>query len=1426
MSLSLRDCLFFGPALPEPFVKFELEQQLTKRKLLPAAAGKPGKELQQRWEVYRRKLRALGPQAGPIRVRHHVLEPLLPLLGYDELVADGEVATREGLESGGLVLRGSQGNLRVWPHAAGTDLDAPARRGRAYRFSPARVAQRVLLAKSERAGLLTDGLELRLLVCDPARPDSQVVFRLDRVGGWRGEHRVPDSFRLLLALASPQGLASLPGLTEAARLNQSQVTKDLRRQARLAIEGFAQEVLDHPANAERLRACGAPHDLARELWRESLVLIYRLLFILKLESSPDPARAFSFASTTLWRNTYSPNTALARYVRLVLDQGAETGRALEDGLRALFRMFARPEGLRSSELKVSALGGQLFGEGAIELLDGLAWGEHAVAKLLDRLLWTPGGTKGERQRVHYGALDVEDLGRVYEALLELEPGIAAAPMCRLRRAKLEVVLPAAQGEAYRATSAATSTGTAADELDDPAEDDAEDDDEAPKRAGKTKVQWIEDIPAGAFYLRVGLGRKASGSYYTPHPFVRFLVQETLGPLVDERSPTENPQPGELLALKLLDPAMGSGHFLVEACRFLGDKLYEACRACDERALECEATAAKETDEAARARILVRATQYRQRVVDLPDPNDELVDYLPSRAPEGEESGLSQTKAEALCRRLVAVHCLYGVDKNPLAVELAKLTLWLESYAEGLPLTFLDHRLICGDSLTGPFFEQLLTYPGSGAPLDGLFAATLRERLTERLHRVLEHSAALDASVGKDVADLEHKRAAKQKLDEDLAPFIELARLWAGGVMLGPKGGCDDAAYERALTALVEGRATDAADDVALARMAEPAHDAVPYDLVFPSAFWLRGESGWQRGGFDVVLGNPPWDAMQPLAKEFYAAYDLRVYEAPTRRERAAVEQRLASDAGVKAAYSTYVGSIEQAKRLAVRSYEHVNRAAGGAPSGAVMDSWQLFAERGIRLLREGGLVGWVVPSAFHANQSATGIRDLYLHRATLRTCFSFENRNKLFDIDSRFKFATVVARRDVQGTRAFPCAFYLHDLEWLFEERDALRYTREFVESTGGAYLSFLELKSGLDADVAQFMYSDSDSLGEILHEGRIRFGEELHMSKCSHLFTPARGIHSTSDVRQFVTHRRLLNDGYLPLHEGKTFHQYDDRWGDPPRYVVALEAIRDKASWWKPAQYYRLAFRDIARSTDERTGIFCMLPPGFVFGNKAPCERTPERRHAASALTLLAVANAFCFDFLLRTKVAATVNLFILESIPVPSEALAGVRSHFLAHAALRLTCNHEGYDALWVEQLGDVWRERGAARSYPVLADPGDRWALRAAIDAVVAQAYGLSREQYAHVLSGFSHSSYPDAPQLCLGAFDELGRIGLEAFCREHDPYADMPLNDALPQPVIDLSATVALPDEPRTKKSSGQLSLGWADAPAQSGRRAGRRGAEDA
>jgi hypothetical protein len=1456
VALLLPDCSFFGPALPEPFVKFELERLLRARDLLPDTRGESARILLADWEAYRRKLRALGEQGGERRVAGHVLEPLTAPLGYGDLIRAEEVVTREGPEDGGWVLTASDGSrLRAWAVAVGTDLDAPTRRGRAYRFSPARVVQRVLQAAGERVGLLTDGEELRVLLAHPARPDSHIAVRLDRSGGWRAAREIPYSYRLLLALASPAGVRAVPELVEAARLAQATVTAKLRLQARLAVEAFVQEVLDHPENAAAFAGHRDPQALARTLWSEGLVLVYRLLFVLKLESSADPARAFSFAATSLWRNTFSPNTALAPFARRVLDQGVETGGMLEQGLRTLFRLFV--EGLRSSELRVSPLGGALFGPAAIPTLNGLAWGERAVARLLDHLLWTPGDGRAERERVHYGTLDVEDLGRVYEALLELEPGIATEPMARLRRAKLEVVLPAARALPYRAGPEAAGAPEALSGE----EEEAEDDGSPGCAAGATRVRFVEDIPAGRFYVRVGLGRKATGSYYTPHPFVRFLVQETLGPQVTARSPPAEPQPAGILALKVLDPAMGSGHFLVEACRFLGDALYEACRLCDERAIEAEEKAAKAQDDAGRTTLLARAAELRARVEALPDPDDELVAYLPSRVAEGEASGLSQRKAEALCRRLVAVHCLYGVDKNPLAVELAKLSLWLESYAEGLPLTFLDHRLVQGDALTGPFFEHLLTWPRRGGPIEGIFEEGLTDRLTATLHAAVADVQALEASVGKDLADLEQKRIAKQRLDAALAPFKRLAAAWSGGVMLDEEA--DDAAYAALARAVAEGGDPDVvlAAHPKLREMVDVGKEGVAFDLVFPEVFWGEGDSGeqaagkWERGtagtegraipsrrgGFHAVLGNPPWEAIRRHDNEFFAGYDLAALVGATKREKEAAYRRILARQDASAAYRRYIQAFEQQDRVTDRLFQvHQARVGGNLAGRGTYDAYMLFGERSACILNVRGRVGLVLPSGFHANEGATGLRRMYLEEMCTRCCYSFENRNKLFDIDSRFKFAVVVAENDPAGTRELDCAFYLHDLDWLFPPRAPMRYSLDFVRRTGGPYLSLIELRSPQDQAIADRSFAAGQTFATHAAAAAIRLSQEVNMTYEASRFMPTADLlPSGEDPRDPEVAAGLRERSYLPLHEGKTFHQYDDQWEDRPRYCVALTALADKPEWLKAARHYRLAFRDIARSTDERTGIFCLLPPGFIFGNKAPCERAPDQRPTGRALQVLAVADSFAFDFVLRTKVQATVNLFILNGCPFPR--INATQERFFAHAALRLTCNHAGYAALWREQLGGEYRERGQGNGeqgagngdegtgngrmqpgrrtrhppvprspFPILPGSDTRWSVRAAIDAVVAQAYGLTREQYAHVLASFSHRSYPKAPELCLAAFDELTAIGLEAFCRKHDPYWDVPLNENLPEPVIDLptprEATESAAAEPRpAHEPSGQLSL---------------------
>jgi hypothetical protein len=1216
MTLDLDDCVVVGSALTSAF----LRDGLARATELPHG-------LQTIWDTLRKSLRRGGSQ----RVHQHVTTKFSIAMGYGRPSRQAAVTTREGPEDGGWLLQAPGGvRLRVWSFGDDIDLDAADRSKQAHRTSPTRIAQRVLLACQERAGLVTNGEVLRLLVCDKSRADSHLSVP---VGEWRHHPLPPDSFRVILALAGAQGLPRLSAVLESARLHQAKVTAELRDQAKQAITGFINAL---PAR------CGLD---AASLWREGLVLVYRLLFVLKLESPAEPGAGFSFASVRLWRNALSPNRALAPLVRRHLDHGHNTGRMLEVGLRTLFAIFRG--GLACSELRIAPLGGALFGSDTTPLLDRIEWGERSVAILLDRLIWIS-ARHAERVRVHYGSLDVEDLGSVYEGLLEQEPGFATEPLIRQRRGKQEFVVPAA-------TAAA-------------------------------------DISTGTFFLRSGIGRKSTGSFYTPHDFVRFLVRETLDPKIAALSPPDDPHPARLLTLKIVDPATGSGHFLVEACRHLGEALLTACRLADERGLH-------------------------DRIAALPDPDNTIAAYLPSR-------GFSEVRARAICRRLVAVHCLYGCDRNKLAIELAKLSLWLESYAEGLPLTFLDHRLVHGDALTGPFFESLATLPVTGGNLDPLLARGVADRLGMTLRQARSLVRALNASIGRDIDDLITKQTTKDRHDRLLFPLQQLARCWAGAAMLGDRDADD--VWLGLATHVAEAGTWPATLTTRQTALLAAGTDAVAWDLVFPEVF---------PGGFSIVLGNPPWDVVLPNTKDFVADHDPSVLDAPTRSARAAIERSVLSRPGVAAAFDAYRTGFEHLKRIAARLYKHQRVQAGTGSTGGNLDLFRLFAERNMELIGADGSIGVLLPSAFHANEGTTGIRRLYLQRANLAWCLSFENRRRIFDIDSRFKFDLIVAHRP-GPTNTLRCGFYLDRIEGAADPEKIIHYSSVFLRETGGANLTPLELRGNADLKVAKAFFANPERLGEWCQDRHIRFGNDLHMTADAGLFRPRHG---------------------MILHEGKTFHQYTDSWDSKPRYRVDAKSLKPTVA--EAAGHYRLAFRDIARSNDERTMIAFIAPPGVVFGHTATVEKSPAVRTNADALMLCALFNSFPFDWLVRQKAATHLSLYILGALPVPRFREAARR--FLAHAALCLSCNHDGYATLWREQAGD---DRGL---------PVSHRDLRAQIDAVVADAYGLNRDNYEQVLRSFSHRSDPKAPEHRLAQLAAVQAHSVDAFCQRHDPCPNGPL-----------------------------------------------------
>ena len=560
--------------------------------------------------------------------------------------------------------------------------------------------------------------------------------------------------------------------------------------------------------------------------------------------------------------------------------------------------------------------------------------------------------------------------------------------------------------------------------------------------------------------------------------------------------------------------------------------------------------------------------------------------------------------------------------------------------------------------------------------------------------------------------------------------------------------------------------------------------ALSYDLTFPEVFYPLGvPSG--RQGFHAVLGNPPWDRMLPANKEFFAGFEFSVMAANTKRERSAIEQGLLQQSPIRLSRELYVQSFRQNERSAATNFEWQIAMVDGRKTIGKQDIYRLFLERNHQLLRYEGITGVVVPAAFHGAGGATGVRRLYFEQMHVLCCYSFQNKRKIFDIVTNVKFALVVAKKSSTGTKEFDCAFYLHSDEWLFQDhRDGrlMRYSLDFVRETGGAYLCLVELSSKLDLETAKTCFANGKPFGSMCKQQNIGIGRELNMTDDAWRFTATEEILGERDARDPENLEKIVRDGYLVVSEDDSIHIYTDHWTDRPQYLVHVSRLAGKESWQRSTRYFRLFYRRIATVVDARSFMVAMVPPGWL-------SASPQANRSAGTapthvdLVFLSLLASYTTDWNLRLRITATVNLFISESVPLPVNL--GKSKLFLAHSALRLSCNHAGYAPLWREQLGDEWQEVGKApRTWPVLDGNSERWQVRAAIDAVVADAYGLSRDQYCHVLSTFTHASYPKAPDLCLAMFDELRATGSDAFTKKHDPYWDIPVNENLPEPVINL------------------------------------------
>jgi hypothetical protein len=919
------------------------------------------------------------------------------------------------------------------------------------------------------------------------------------------------------------------------------------------------------------------------------------------------------------------------------------------------------------------------------------------------------------------------------------------------------------------------------------------------------------LPGEWYLVRWGGTRKGSGTFYTRPGLAVPTVQRTLRPLAwvpptkadgtpDADAPARDwvpKRPEEILALKVCDPACGSGTFPVAALRYLTEALFAA-------------------------------VHHHGRVVDRGDRSMvSLLGPRPADAAEFESLGQElvpcrpddasfEARLKAVLKRYVVERCIYGVDLDPLAVELCRLALWIETMDRALPFSFLDHKVKCGNSLVGAWFDQFLHYPvmawkGRKGGDDGFsngvhFASGARskaikaftdDRLVPEVQRLLQGRTLFEEGFQSDAARLHDEVFAEVVRLHELPVHdsVERARLYRDRVVGTPS-------YVRLKDALdlwcacwfwpadevehapLPTRFTQPAErTVAVARAVAQRHRFFHWELEFPDVFYPRSR------GFDAVLGNPPWDTLQPSSKEFFSNLDP-LYRTYGKQEAVRKQTALFESAAVerdwldyKAGFADYAHWTKHAcspfgdPRRASRPSERFRVSAGRADeaqhdqwreararSGGYADpehpyrycgdgkpyTYKLFLELAYALLKEGGRLGFVVPSGIYSDDGATTLRRLLLDSCRWEWVFNFENRLAIFAIHRSFKFNPIVAQRGGR-TDSVLIAVNRRDVDdWADGERFATRYSRSEIRAFSPSAGAFLEVESKRDLEVLGLIYersmllsnSERGSWGASYRQG------DFNLTSASSIFRSAEAWVRAGARADGRCGWSRGDESALPLYEGKMIWQFDfsfsgydyggsRRWNEldwghkrlSPRYLIP-------ADQYPASPGVKLVIRDMSSPSNRRTLIAACVPD-------LPCgHKTPILRDALSpwkeTLALVAVLNSFCFDYVTRARFApsgggGSLVWSVLGELPIwKNDQDRAFLVQILCDISLQLL----GDWAVFAPVVAARARELGTAFSLQPAVSPRHRLELRCIADALNFYAYGLSLDDVRWVLRDCDH------------------------------------------------------------------------------------------
>jgi len=894
------------------------------------------------------------------------------------------------------------------------------------------------------------------------------------------------------------------------------VCRSLREGVLEALAALTQGFVDAGAP---LAANAPPNPPLPVLFEQSLTIIYRILFLLFAE-----ARRLVPTWHPVYRDAYSIETL--RALAEEPDPRAVVG--AWETLQAISRLAHR--GCHAGSLVVTPFNGRLFSPARTPLAESGRLDDGVARQTIMALSTHDAGAGRNRARIAYRDLGVEQLGAVYESVLDYEPRIEDCGTAG--RAGSPTRQPGAP-------NAATALGWEA-------------------RWGALQPGGCARQPKAIVRLERGSGRrKATGTFYTPHSLTGYLVRRTLHPLVEHASADE------ILGFRILDPAMGSGAFLVAACHYLAAR-YE--------------------------RALVAEGQRHASDVDERD--------------------------RAMFRRSIAQRCLFGVDLNPMAVQLARLSLWLATLAADCPLTFLDHHLTAGDSLVGASLFDVLRYPSRRgarqpcAPAEGRVKAESQpslfdaDQLRADLEQVLPERLRVGIEPGDTLAAVQDKERAIQRLarpDGALARWRDVANLWCACWFWGEAAVPARGVYQDLVNSLVGRRASLPESSLlallAHARAVASGRTFLHWQLEFPEVFFDAAGRPLVNAGFDAVIGNPPWDMLRADADEAGA------------REEKAYDRSLAQFARRSGIYTA-------------QSDGHPNR-------------FQLFVERAFHLARPGGRIGLVAPWGLLADRGCSRLRRLLFHRADTDSVVGFDNTKAVFPIHRSVRFALVTTttgrptgrtlcrfgEKDVASLDGLPDAVDDRSRETLYP----ILLSPALLVRLSGDDLAVPDIRSPIDLEILERTSSAFPWLsapdGWCAH-----FGRELNASDDRHHF--------------------LEGGAGLPVVEGKHLEPFVAHLARARFRIPAPVASRLLAGN-RSFRRWRLAYRDVASATNRVTLIAAILPPDCVTTHTVFCLKTALDEDAQ--WFLCGVMNSYVANYLVRLRVTTHVSAGIVERLPAP---------------------------------------------------------------------------------------------------------------------------------------------------------------------------------